>query len=95
MSNGFKNCDHRYFNSPCKSSIFVISTRELLSLVHYIYLKILTEFTLCAAIFARTKKSVTLGDQYETLSSLPPREKDYHQIMNDSTTVACNLTSIG
>ena len=32
MSNGFKNCEHRYFNRPRKSSIFVNAAREFLFL---------------------------------------------------------------
>ncbi|XP_062107455.1 uncharacterized protein LOC133818547 [Humulus lupulus] len=56
----------------------------------------LTEFVPCAAIFARTGKSMTLGGQYEKPSSLSPGEKDYRQVVNDVTMLACEkMESIG
>ncbi|XP_062100116.1 peamaclein-like [Humulus lupulus] len=43
------------------------------------------------AIFERTEQSVTLGGHYETLFSLPLKEKDRRQVVNDATMVAYNL----
>ena len=94
MSNGFKNYDHRYFNNPRKSSIFMNSAHELSYRFHNFFcFSFLTEFILCAAILARTERSMNLGGLHETLSSLPPKDKDYRQVVNDATMVACNLIS--
>ena len=64
-------------------------------LIDILLVFILIEFFFYAAIFARTKKSTTLRGQYDTLSGLPAREKDYCQLVTHVTMLACKLIGEG